>query len=97
MDAIKLALSILGGLLIPTGGLIVWIARLASRVEQIEKECGRMLDHIDDRKIHLDPERDERRFQAIEKQFSDLEKKMDDGMRALSDKLERILMELSRK
>lgn len=97
MDAIKLAMSILGGLLIPTGGLIVWIARLAGRVEQMEKDCARMLDHIDDRKIHLDPERDERRFQSIERQFSELEKKMDDGMKSLSDKLERILMELSRK
>lgn len=97
MDAVKLAMSILGGLLIPTGGLIFWIARLASRVDQIEKECLRMMDHLEDRKIHIDPERDERRFQTIERQFSELEKKMDDGMKSLSDKLERILMELSRK
>lgn len=86
-DALTLAGAFLGGLLIPFIGLVSYLVKIASRLQEAEgtlKEMVATMDkHVDDRRIHVDPDRDGARLGRIEAEIKELIAKMDALLREL--------------
>lgn len=65
------------GLVVVLLGYFAQAVRIDSKVNDLAKWREKVDHHLDDREIHLDPKRDEQRWQELQAKLNNMERKLD--------------------